>query len=153
MKFHFSLIEAERTLRLRQMVLRPNASLEECKFPMDLQASCFHTGAFEKVSDVDPICIASFHSDHFPEHLQSLSYRNAYRLRGMATHPSFLRQGLASQLLQYGIGHLKERGCDLLWFNARVVAFPFYVSQGFQFSGDEFDMPGTGPHKVMYKFL
>lgn len=151
MAFNFAIIDPKSTLQLRQMVLRPSASLEECKFPMDLHESCFHVGAFEDSLDKNPICIASFHEDNFPDPLRAPSYRSAYRLRGMATHPNFLRRGLASQLLRCGIDQLKKRGCDLLWFNARTVSFPFYISQGFQFSGEEFDIPGTGTHKVMSK--
>lgn len=79
--------------------------------------------------------------------------KNPYRLRGMATDNAYRGMGLGSQILQHGEMLLKVMNCDLLWFNAREIAFPFYEKNGFKITGDMFDIPGAGPHKVMYKWL
>jgi predicted GNAT family N-acyltransferase len=46
---------------------------------------------------------------------------------------------------------LKERGSDMVWCNARLIAVDFYRSLGFKISGDLFNIDGIGPHYYMYK--
>ncbi len=46
-----------------------------------------------------------------------------------------------------------RRGRRLLWCNARVVALGFYTKLGLHTEGDEFDIPGIGPHYVMTRWL
>jgi len=43
------------------------------------------------------------------------------------------------------------QGGTMLWFNARTVAVPFYEKHGFATRGDEFEIPGVGPHYVMWQ--
>jgi len=73
-----------------------------------------------------------------------------YRLRGMATHPEWRGRGIGSQLLTAAMAYLTERYADYLWCNARRVAYDFYLHLGFDFVSDEFEIPGIGPHRVMY---
>ena len=46
---------------------------------------------------------------------------------------------------------LKQKKCDLLWCNARLVAVNFYKSLGFNIIGNLFDIKEIGPHYYMYK--
>ena len=46
---------------------------------------------------------------------------------------------------------LKNRDCDMVWCNARLVAVDFYKSSGFKITGEIFDIVEIGPHYYMYK--
>ena len=89
----------------------------------------------------------------YPEKMEGVYSRKAYRLRGMATHPDFRRKGLGKVLMYSAFGYLLEQQADLLWCKARFVAIPFYRSLGFQIIGEKYDIEGIGPHYTMYKLL
>ena len=54
----------------------------------------------------------------------------AYRLRGMATHPNYRRQGLARSMMLQAMADIQNLGCDLLWCRARLITIDFYESLG-----------------------
>lgn len=145
-EIQIQLIPANLTWQLRLKVLRPNQTLKDCLFPQDEWPTTFHVGA---LSGEHIVGIATFHEEAFA----GLESRLPYRLRGMATDFSFHGQGIGRKVLERGIDELKKRGCDLLWCNAREVAFPFYERLGLSYTGPMFDIPPLGPHKVMYKYL
>lgn len=147
--FFIQKVTFEQTLGLRSQVLRPHLPPEKCVNPEDLEPSSFHLGAYSKAVPQQLIGIASFQK----ESNSSLPSEHAYRLRGMATDQNFRRLGIGRELVQLGEKMLTEKGCDLLWFNARTVAFEFYESLGFEYYGDLFELPQIGLHKVMYKYL
>jgi ribosomal protein S18 acetylase RimI-like enzyme len=133
-------------LVFRQQVLKPDFSLQECVNPGDLRVDTFHYAAF---IDDKLVGCASFEYEKHPD----LPGQQVYRLRGMAADPSFRRQGIGRSLVLAGEDKIRSLGGDLLWFNARVMAFAFYQSLGFQFFGEEFTIPRIGPHKLMYKVI
>ena len=139
-------ISARETLALRHQVLRPHQTVNDCIFPQDAWPTTFHVGA---VSNGQVVGIATFHEEVFKE----LPAEKPYRLRGMATAFEFHGKGIGRRVLEAGIAELLKRDCDLLWCNAREVAFPFYERLGLQYFGNMFDIAGLGPHKVMYKHL
>jgi len=139
-------IPAEMTWAIRSPVLRPDQPLENCHFPMDFAPTAFHLGGYlnEKL-----VTVASFHSEKDPMAIA----KNPFRLRGMATLHEFQGSGVGKALLVQAVEKLIEENCDLLWCNARQNAFDFYLRCGFLLFGDLFEIPGVGPHKVMYKNL
>lgn len=139
-------ITVPETMALRHRVLRPADPIEACYFANDHDGSTFHLGLFlgEKI-----VSIASFVYQSHPQ----LSAGCPFRLRGMATDEKYRGRNFGGELLRHGIESLRQRRCDLLWFNARERAFGFYQKSGFQFQGSLFHLEGTGPHKVMYKHL
>ena len=138
-------IDFKDTLELRKKVLRPNGRLEDCFFPGDQFESALHLGAF---ADDKIIGVATFYFEISKDLIET---KLPYRLRGMAVDEEFQRHGVGRRILKYGEDELQDRGCDLLWFNAREKAFAFYLSMGFQLKGELFEISGIGPHKVMYK--
>ena len=141
------LIRAEETLDLRCRILRPGQSLDLCRYPEDDLPTSFHLGIFD---DGKVICNGTFIQQghaHFP------TARLPYRLRGMASDKEYQRHGLGKTLLKEALVHLKQKNCDLLWFNARVSAEGFYEKLGYQKIDEIFDIPTIGPHKVMYQWL
>ncbi|MGE5084713.1 MAG: GNAT family N-acetyltransferase [Bacillota bacterium] len=139
-------ITTQQTLPLRKKVLKPFLSEEECVNPGDDLSTTFHFGLFVAGEIVS---IATFIQESHSE----FSAEYPYRLRGMATDQSHSGQGYGKALLSYGVEFLKGKGCDLLWFNARQSAFPFYEKLTFYYHGPLFEMKDIGPHKVMYKTL
>ncbi len=138
------LISFENTFPLRQKVLRPDFTLENCFFEGDDLVTSYHFGLYylDRIQGV---------GSAFLESNSLFSAGHPYRLRGMAVDPDYRRQGFARILLRQMIEFLNQKSCDLLWFNARAIAIPFYEKMGFIPVGSYFDMKGIGPHKVMYK--
>lgn len=141
------LISAVETIDLRSRVLRPGQNKEVCHYPEDNLPSSFHLGVLVKNRIV---CNGTFLQQG---HAHFLKASLPYRLRGMATDPEFQGQGLGKNLLAKALRELQEKKCDLLWFNARTSAEIFYQKLNFAVIGDIFDIPGVGPHKVMFKWL
>ncbi|MGZ3795338.1 MAG: GNAT family N-acetyltransferase [Pseudobdellovibrionaceae bacterium] len=143
---HISKIPMEYTLPLRQKVLKPFLHKDDCGNPGDESPTTFHLGLFHERKLVT---ISTFLSEPHKD----FNAGNPYRLRGMATDPTYQGQGFGQTLLQYGMTFLRQRYCDLIWCNARQRAFPFYEKMGFQSHGPLFELDRIGPHKVMYKYL
>lgn len=136
-------ITAEETVPLRLAVLRPGLPRETAIFPDDNRA--VHFGA---LAGTEIVAVASLHQ----ENLQGENGL-AWRLRGMATAHSAQNQGVGGQLLQACLEYVAARGGEILWCNARSGAAAFYAKHGLVTRGDEFDIPGVGPHFVMWKRL
>jgi predicted GNAT family N-acyltransferase len=136
-------VAVEEILAIRNEVLREGKlSLDECRFPSDLNKGTFHVGNFE---EDHPVSIASFHPQNVEGHIGK-----GYQLRGMATVPGFQGKGKGNQLLNFAIIYLRGQHVDYLWCNARKKALNFYANIGFEIISEEFDVPGIGPHHVMY---
>jgi len=129
---------------LRNLVLRPNLPIETTYYDLDDDIDTFHLAS---IMDNTIISIGTF----YPENDIELQTKNGYRLRGMATHPKFRRKSAATKLMKESFVLLKEKKCDVLWCNARLVAVEFYKSLGFKITGKIFDIPSIGPHYKMYK--
>jgi len=137
-------VAVEEILAVRNEVLREGKlSLDECRFPSDQNEGAFHLGNFEENMLVS---IASFHPQNVEGHIG-----RGYQLRGMATIPGFQGKGKGNQLLNFAVNYLRgQQNTDYLWCNARKVALNFYANIGFEIISDEFDVPGIGPHYMMY---
>ncbi len=136
-------LKTEDVLPLRNTILREGKlKLEECIFQNDDEPDTFHLGF---MINNEAICVASFH------HQKHADYDGeAYQLRGMATALEYQGKGIGNKLVNFAIVYLRGKGVNYIWCNARMKAFKFYQSLGFEFISEEFDIPGIGPHKVMY---
>ncbi len=136
-------VAVEEILAVRNEVLREGKlNLDECRFPSDLNEGAFHLGNFEENLLVS---IASFHPQNVEGHIGK-----GYQLRGMATVPGFQGKGYGNRILNFAIIYLRGQQVDYLWCNARKKALNFYAGIGFEIISDEFDVPGIGPHHMMY---
>jgi GNAT superfamily N-acetyltransferase len=144
------LITPEQVYPLRHRVLRPHQDFAASKYPDDLLPTTFHVGA---LLEGNVIGIATFSLESHPEVSKAVPARCPYRLRGMATDTHLHQRGVGTAVLHFSFEELRRRHGDLLWCNAREVAFPFYEKMGFLTLGAMFEIPGIGPHKVMYKTL
>ena len=142
-------ISAADTLSIRQQVLRPNWTIEQCQFECDLQETTFHIGAFK---DGGLIGIATMMRDRSAE-LTDIS-TDQFRLRGMAVLPEYRNQGVGRSILDECLQQVRLRECNLFWCNARIKAERFYTAAGFSKTSETtFDIPGAGLHFLMFKQL
>jgi GNAT superfamily N-acetyltransferase len=136
-------ISPEDVLAIRNEVLREGRlTLNECRFPTDTIDGAFHLGYY---ADGELACIASF----FPQNYEGY-IGTGYQLRGMATVEKHRGKGLGTLLLNFAIVYLQGKKAGYLWCNARKVALKFYMANGFEIISPEFEVPGIGPHYVMY---
>lgn len=136
-------IEVENLLSIRNEVLREGRlTLDECRFATDKIEGAFHLGYFK---DEELACIVSFHPQTYGEFVGT-----GYQLRGMATTENYRGQGLGNQLVNFALTYLRGQKVNYVWCNARKKAVPFYHNTGFEIVSTEFDVPGIGPHYVMY---
>jgi GNAT superfamily N-acetyltransferase len=136
-------IPVEGVLAIRNEVLREGRlTLDECRFPGDELEGSFHLGYFDRDTLV---CAASFHPKNYGEYKGK-----AYQLRGMATLENYRGKGIGNQLVNFAIVYLRGQKANYVWCNARKKAIRFYQNLGFEIISNEFDVPGVGPHHVLY---
>ena len=140
------IIAPETTYGLRHEILRPHQPLDASVYPADHDADSLHLGAY--IGEI-LVCVASFYA----ETSEIFDLPNQYRIRGMATSLQHRGKGAGSSLVQSATQRLRQRHASLLWCNARTGAADFYSKLGFIQSGDVFDLPPIGPHKLMYLSL
>lgn len=141
-------ITAVQTHPLRSLVLRPGQPLSACRWEGDDDPDSLHLGSFV---DDELVAIASAIRISMPCDVPAdLDFTNAYRLRGMATHPDCRGQGHGRALLRACLEEVRERGVDVLWCFARTSAVDFYLRNGLVVAGNELELPGIGPHVVMW---
>lgn len=139
-------VPLEVIIPLRHKVLRAGKPISECTYQEDAVEGCFHVASFDGDKVVG---IASF----YPESHSYEPSGKAWRLRGMATDPDYRKQGVGARLLEEGLRICSQRGGEVIWCNARTQAIPFYSKLNFVIKGDEFQLPGIGPHYFMSKTL
>ena len=137
-------INYKETYPIRQVVLRPNRSLETCFFDGDKQETTFHFGSFVNDNLVGIISL-------FKNNNSLFEAEDQYQIRGMAVLPEYQKFGFGKILVGHSEKFLLEKNIKLIWFNAREVAVNFYQKQGYQIIGNSFDIPDVGVHYVMWK--
>ena len=136
-------IEPGDVLAIRNDVLRDGKlTPDECRFPTDTIEGAFHLGYY---ANGKLATVASFFPQNYGDYAGL-----GYQLRGMATTEKFRGQGLGTRLVNFAIVYLQGQKANYVWCNARKVALKFYRDCGFEVISGEFDVPGIGPHYVMY---
>jgi predicted GNAT family N-acyltransferase len=136
-------IQTDDVLALRNEVLREGRlTLDECRFQNDDAEGTFHLGYYD---NDQLVCIASFHPQNYKEYTG-----RAYQLRGMATSESHRGKGIGNQLVNFAIVYTRGQKVNYVWCNARKKAVRFYQNLGFEIISAEFEVPGIGPHHVLY---
>jgi len=140
-------IPARETRGLRHAILRPNQPPEMAVYPGDDDTDTLHLGAFLQGRLVG---VASLYREPPPDALRATT---AWRLRGMAVDPTLRGHGHGAALLKACMEHAAQQGGSQVWCNARMTASGFYRAQGFAQRGEPFDLPGIGPHHLMWRNL
>lgn len=131
---------------IRHQVLWQHKSFDDCGIDIDDHEGAFHLGVYK---GDQLICVASFFKQRQAKFLE----QHQYRLRAMATLSCAQNTGAARALLNTAFQILKEKGQDLLWCDARIIATGFYEKLGFEKLGDTYSIPIIGLHYLMYKTL
>ena len=139
---------------LRTAVLRPTWEPGRlATYPEDDDASTVHVAAYdgEAVGGVGTV-YAEAPPDANRDEIPAAAYKPeaGWRLRGMATSEAARGTGLGRAVLQASFAAARDGGGLFLWCNARLGAVPFYERLGMRAVGPEFDIPGIGPHYVMW---
>ncbi len=86
--------------------------------------------------------------------LEDPSNRPAIQIRQMGTRPEARRQGHAATVLKTLEEASKEHfGAKIGLLQAREVAIPFYLSQGWSIVDEPYTISGIGPHRSMIKYF
>ncbi|HWO57747.1 MAG TPA: GNAT family N-acetyltransferase [bacterium] len=137
------IVPAQVIYPLRHKVLRPGRPFADCIWAQDDEPTTAHFAAFRHGEVVGVASMAICPRADDPP--------NTWRLRGMATDPARQGQGIGALVLSACIEHVRAKDGALIWCNARTRAVPFYRKHGFVTVGDEFEIPGVGPHYVMVR--
>ncbi len=139
---------------LRTEVLRPSWTDRLATYDQD-ETVAVHVAAFREGRDA-PDGVATVYAEAPPDanrdEVPEAAFADGagWRLRGMATSDATRGTGLGRQVLEEVFAAVRDGGGRFLWCNARLVALPFYERLGLRAAGPEFDIPGIGPHYVMW---
>ncbi|MCQ4041301.1 GNAT family N-acetyltransferase [Streptantibioticus rubrisoli] len=142
-------VPVEEVRPIRHQVLRPGQPASSCAYPEDGDPGVRH---FAALAAGETVGAASLYPQDppAPHTVAGLPPGRGWRLRGMATVETVRGTGAGSALLRTALTHAALAGAGAVWCNARSSAADFYRRHGFQVLGEEFDMPGIGPHWFMY---
>ena len=138
-------ITAEETRPVRHAILRPSQPLSQCVYPLDAETRTGHFGAFR---EGELVGVASIF-----QQAEEGEDSTAWRIRGMATLEEVRGDGFGGALLEACLRHAAGLGGRKVWCNGRTMVVGFYGRHGFAVRGEEFDLPGLGPHVVMERML
>lgn len=139
-------ISSETTFIVRNPVLRPNLPVESCRFDGDNLPSTVHFGYYYDEKLVGIVSV-------FEKNNENWVVNRQFQIRGMAVLEEFQKKGIGEKLVQTVINLAQEKEIELIWFNARKNAVPFYEKIGFHINGTAFEIEGVGTHYIMYRFL
>ena len=140
-------VPVERTLALRQSVLRPHLAGRDPYVLADDHLPT--TLAFGAVTSDDRV-IAVGRLTPEPPPFDAGRLRG-WRLRGMATSAEIRGMGVGTAVLKALIAHVAGSGGGILWCNARIAALGLYERAGMQRWGEAWNDPEIGPHVVMWR--
>jgi L-alanine-DL-glutamate epimerase-like enolase superfamily enzyme/GNAT superfamily N-acetyltransferase len=139
----------ERVRPIRHRILRPAEPASSVVYPEDAHPGARHFVAVRAGEVVGSTSI--YHEDPpLSAGVPGLVNGAAHRLRGMATLPEVRGAGFGAALLRTALTAATLAGTRTVWCNARTTVATFYQRAGFQVLGDEYDLPGIGPHVFMY---
>ncbi len=139
-------ITAETTFSVRNPVLRPNQPVESCHFEGDNLPTTTHFGFYQDEKLVGIVSVFEKMNPNWQEDKQ-------IQVRGMAVLADFQKKGIGEKLIKSVIEFANEHKYNLIWFNSRKKAIPFYEKLGFHKFGTAFEIEGIGTHFIMYRKL
>ena len=137
-------ISAATTFSVRNPILRPNLPVESCRFEGDNLSTTIHLGYYDAEKLVGIVSVFRKSNVNWP-------YKKQIQIRGMAVLTDFQKKGIGEKLIQEIIEIAMKSKIELIWFNARINAVPFYEKIGFHSTGTAFEIEGIGTHYLMYR--
>ena len=127
---------------LRGTVLRPGRPLSELFFDADEDP---RSGHYAVRAEGRIVGVATVMPDGHPRDPRP----GDWRIRGMAVEEAYRGAGIGGALLAACEAHARRGGGSRLWCNARTGARNLYLRGGLHIEGEEFEIPGIGPHFLM----
>jgi predicted N-acetyltransferase YhbS len=140
------ILQPEEIQQLRNEVLWPHKTFENCILETDRLSTTFHFGIQEEGLTVATVTLQQEKTDKLQQEKQ-------YRLRAMAVREGYRGQGFGEAIVEAGLNHLRELGVEVVWCDARVAALNFYRRLQFEELEEEYDIPIIGLHRFMWKVL
>jgi GNAT superfamily N-acetyltransferase len=139
-------LQPEDIQQLRNEVLWPHKTFENCILETDRLSTTFHFGV-----QIDDLTVATV---TFQEESSSkLPQEKQYRLRAMAVREGYRGQGFGDAIVEEGVKYLSSLGIQVVWCDARVAALNFYRRLQFEEFEEEYEIPIIGLHRFMWKVL
>lgn len=139
-------LQPEEIQQLRNEVLWPHKTFENCILETDRHSTTFHFGVQK-----DGLTVATVTFQK--EQSQRLQQEKQYRLRAMAVREGYRGLGYGDAIVEAGLVHLNELGVEVVWCDARVAALNFYRRLHFNELEEEYEIPIIGMHRFMWKVL
>lgn len=79
--------------------------------------------------------------------------KKQFQIRGMAVLEEFQNHGYGKLLIEKGEDYFLSLQADLIWFNARENAVPFYEKLNYTAITQPFEIKDIGIHYIMFKKL
>jgi GNAT superfamily N-acetyltransferase len=136
-------ITAFETFLVRHPVLRNGKPIETCHFEDDNSPTTKHFGFFDNDNLVGVISLFQKRNDFFEQKKQ-------FQIRGMAVLENYQKKGFGNKLVRHCENLVIQKKAGLIWFNARIIAVPFYEKLGYQTIGNKFEIGDVGLHFVMH---
>lgn len=134
------------TFPVRSAILRQGKPIETCFFLGDDDFETTHFGLY-----IENIIIGV--ASVFTSNNENFDIKNQFQLRGMAILEEYQSAGFGKLLIEEIFNFIQFQQTELLWFNARESAVPFYEKLGCTKKGASFEIPEIGPHFLMYKYF
>ena len=140
------ILHPEEIQQLRNEVLWPHKTFENCILDTDRLSTTFHFGV-----QIDGLAVATVTFQK--ENSSKLPQENQYRLRAMAVREGYRGQGFGDAIVEAGFNYLRELGVEVVWCDARLAALNFYRRLQFEELEEEYEIPIIGLHRFMWKVL
>ena len=134
------------TFPVRSAVLRQGKPIETCFFLSDDAVGTTHFGLYIENNIIGVASVFTSKNENF-------DIKNQFQLRGMAILEEYQSAGFGKLLIEEIFNFIKINQVELLWFNARETAVPFYEKLGCTKKGASFEIPEIGSHFLMYKYF
>lgn len=139
-------ITIEVVYAIRHLVLRKGKPIESCHFDGDKFTTTKHFGIEFENKIVGVVSLYELKNELFKENIQ-------FQIRGMAILEEFHKKGFGKLLIHEVETYCKGNNADLIWFNAREKAVPFYKKSDYLILNEPFNIKDIGLHYVMFKKL
>lgn len=137
-------ISAFETVDVRQPVLRKGMPVATCHFVGDELDTTTHFGFFENEILIGVVSLFETKNGTFIDSKQ-------FQIRGMAVLENHQEKGIGKALIHHCETFVTQKKSQLIWFNARENALPFYTKMGFEVIGNPFEIDTIGIHYLMNK--
>ncbi|HEX8562408.1 MAG TPA: GNAT family N-acetyltransferase [Flavobacterium sp.] len=132
------------TFAVRHPVLRQGKPLESCRFDGDELDTTQHFGYYDNSALLGVISL-------FLQSNPQFNFAKQHQIRGMAVLDSHRKKGIGAALVKHVETVAASKSTEIIWFNAREIAVPFYQNLGYKVSGEAFTIGDIGIHYRMFK--